>query len=351
MSVRACLVLTVLGLIACGFGVWLDGGLMAHAWLAAAITVGLLPIGALAALLTWGLTGGGWGALGAPTWRALAACLPLFAIALLPLLLFARAALFPWTAPVESLPEVVRHKQLYLNVPFFVVRAGVYFLLWLVLAFVAGAWTHRRAGGAACAAGLVALLYSLTFFGFDWMLSLEPKFYTDVFGLWLGVTAPAGAAAIVLMRAPAVGDPVDLARRADLANLWFALILGWAFLAFAQYIIIWSGNLPDEIEWYLVRGEGVWRVIGWLVCLLLFVVPSLALLFSNLKRSGRWLRRVACVGFVGYVFQIQWWVLPAAEADQTNLIWMAPAALLALGAATAGLARYFHGRQAVRDAR
>ena len=171
---------------------------------------------------------------------------------------------------------------------------------------------RRSPGGRLSAVGLIVLLYTLTFFGFDWMLSLEPKFYTDVYGLWLAVTLPAAATALVLVRAPGVDDPVSVERRADLANLMFALILGWAFMGFAQYIIIWSGNLPDEIEWYLVRAEGVWRPIGWLVCALFFAVPSLALLFSRLKRNGVWLRRLAGVVLVGYVLQMQWWILPAA---------------------------------------
>lgn len=349
--IRVAAIVAVIGLLLCALGASVNTALFAHAWLAATLTWGLLGLGALAALLTWGLTGGGWGELAAPTWRALAATLPLFALALLPLLLFAREALFPWTAPVESLPEVVRHKTLYLNVGFFAIRYAVYFVVWIALALAVGAFGRWRAGGRLSAAGLIALLYTLTFFGFDWMLSLEPKFYTDVFGLWLAVTIPAAATVIVLLRAPAVDDPVSVERRADLANLMFALILGWAFMGFAQYIIIWSGNIPDEIEWYLARGEGVWRPIGWLVCALFFVVPSLALLFSRLKRSGVWLRRLAGVVLAGYVLQMQWWVLPAAETPHTQLLWMTPLCLVTLGAAMLAIAGLGATRQEVRRER
>lgn len=348
---RLAAIVAVVGIVVCGFAATVDTALLAHAWLAATLTWGLIGVGALAALLTWGLTGGGWGELAAPTWRALAATLPLFGLALLPLLLFARDALFPWTAPSESLPEVVRHKTLYLNVGFFSIRYAIYFIVWIGLAFVAGAFGRARAGGKLSAAGLVALLYTLTFFGFDWMLSLEPKFYTDVFGLWLAVTVPAAACALVLLRVPSVEDPVGDARRADLANLMYALILGWAFMGFAQYIIIWSGNIPDEIEWYLARGEGIWRVIGWLVCALFFVVPSLALLFSRLKRNGVWLRRLAVVVLAGYVLQVQWWILPAADAPHAQLLWMAPLCLLTLGAALLAMALFFASRQETRRER
>lgn len=348
---RAAVIVALLGAIGCALGAGVDGVLMAHAWLAAALTWGLLGVGALAALLTWGLTGGGWGVIGAPTWRALAATLPVLFLALAVLLVFGLGALFPWTAPVETLPEVVRHKKLYLNVPFLVVRFVIYAVLWLALAFAAGAFSPRRPGGRLSAAGLIVLLYTLTFFGFDWMLSLEPKFYTDVFGLWLVVTLPAAATALVLLRAPIVDDPISVERRADLANLMFALILGWGFMGFAQYIIIWSGNIPHEIEWYLVRGEGVWRVVGWLVCGLFFAVPSLALLFSKLKRNGLWLRRLAVVVLAGYVLQMQWWVLPAAGHPQGQLLWMSPLCLATLAAASLAVGLYRYERQGARHER
>src|SRR5699024_3366623 len=98
---------------------------------------------------------------------------------------------------------------------------------------------NRRGGGVLCAGGLVALLYTLSFFAFDWFLSLEPKFYTDVFGLWLADTVVAGAGALVLLGLGAAADERSVARRADLANLWLCLLLGWLFLAFSQYIVVW----------------------------------------------------------------------------------------------------------------
>jgi len=351
MTVRLSLLVAVLGVVGCAFAAWLNAPLLAHAWLGASLTFGLISIGAIAALLTWHLTGGGWGEIGAPTWRALAAGLPVFALALALLLIFGRGALFPWTAPAETLPEVVRHKLLYLNMPFFVARSLFYFVVWLGLAFVVGAWRPRRPSAGAAAGGLVALLYTLSFFGFDWMLSLEPTFYTDVFGLWLAVTVPAAATAVVLLRSPAVDDPVSVGQRADLANLFFALLLGWSFMAFAQYVLIWEGNIPDEIEWYLNRGEGAWSVIAWLVTLLFFALPSCALLFPGFKRSGLWLRRLAALVLVGYVLQVQWWVLPSTEAAQIQLIWMSPLCLITLGAATLALCAYAHRRLDARNER
>lgn len=328
---------TGIGLVICIVAIVLDWPVFAHAWLAATLTWGLLPLGAMVILMTMGLTGGGWGELSRPACRALAGCLPLLVLALLPLLVFARHALFPWTQPIDQLPEVVRHKLLYLNEPFLVVRTLGYFAIWLLLAFFIGVWSRRRTpGGPLSAGGLVLVLYTLSFFAFDWFLSLEPKFYTDVFGLWLGVTMVSGAATLVVLALGGVDDSVSVSRRADLANLWLGLLLGWGFLAFSQYIIIWSGNIPHEIGWYLHRGEGVWRVMSWLIFFVLFAIPVIALLFRSVKESGRALTRVAWVTLAGYVLQVQWWILPSVEHPSADMIWIAPVCVITLGSALAG---------------
>ncbi len=350
MKAGAWWVLAAIGGVGCIIALFLDAGTFAYAWLAATLTWGLLPLGALAALMTAGLAGGGWSELSRGAWRSLAACLPLFALALLPLLIFARGALFPWVQPVDQLDEVVRKKLLYLNVPFFSVRTVVYFAVWLVLAYLMGVWNPaRRAGGTLCVAGLVALLYTLSFFTFDWLLSLEPKFYTDVFGLWLINTIVAGAAALVVLALGGLSDSVAVSRRADLANLWLAVLLGWLFMAFAEYIVVWEGNIPHEIEWFLRRGTTVWAVVIGLVFLLLFALPFLALLFRWVKHRGRALQWVAAISLTGYVLQVQWWILPATEEDAWQLAWMAPVSIMTLGAVMAGSWIMLMQRQEAHD--
>lgn len=317
--------LAVLGAAGCIVGAILDWAAFARAWLAATVTLGLLPLGALPALLAFGLTGGAWGRLSRPAWQALLALMPVFALAFVPLV-FALDQLFPWTQPPEQLPEVVRHKLLYLNVPFLLARLGLYLAIWL--GFTA-ACLRRMPGMGACAAGVILWLFSLTFFGFDWLLSLEPKFYTDVFGLWLAVTTLIAAGAAVLLLLPA--DAPDQAR-ADLANLWLACLLGWALMGFSQYIIIWSGNLPLEIGWHLARGEGVWRAIGWLQFFLIFALPFAILLSTRAKHRRGPLRLAAASALAGCLLLVQWWVLPAFKPLPLTMLWLSPAALAALAA-------------------
>lgn len=335
--IRGLLVPTAVGLIACIGGWLVDGRALAQAWLVAVLCVALLPIGALAALATHGLTGGSWGDATRAVWRALAASLPLVLVAMLPLLL-AVDDLFVWYAPAESLPDIVQAKRLYLNQPFFLLRWLLYAVMWAVMAWRLAVWGRgdQSVSRTACVLTLIGLLYSVTFFGFDWFLSLEPTFYTDVFGLWLVVTAAAAAMAVVMWLAGEASE----APRADLAGLWMAVLLGWAFLAFAQYIIVWSGNLPHEIGWYLHRGTPLWRPVSWLVFALLLGLPFWLLFTDRGRRSRAVLRLTATLVLAGSALQVAWWILPAFDDLSLHLLWLLPASLLALGGGQLALVRH-----------
>lgn len=138
MTARIVLTVVALAALASLYGAFADWAAFARSWLAAALTWGAIPLGAVAVLMTHGLTGGRWGDDSRPVWRALAASMPLFALAMLPLL-FALDELFSWTRPVAELPEVVQRKKAYLNEPFFLVRSAIYFACWLALPWLVGA--------------------------------------------------------------------------------------------------------------------------------------------------------------------------------------------------------------------
>lgn len=307
-------------------GAALGGAAFAQSWLAVSLIWGSLPLGALAMLMTHGLTGGRWGEQSRPLWLALAATLPLFAAAMLPLL-FGLHTLFAWTAPAQELPEVVRNKLAYLNRPFFIVRSLGYFAIWLGLAWALGVW--RRRGAAVQAPGLILWLLSLTFFAFDWFMSLEPEFYSDIYGLMLGTAMVAAAIACALLLGARRMDP---GARRDIANLWLAILLGWVFLAFSQYIVIWSANLPHEIGWYIHRSRGAWRPISVISFALFFLLPFAVLLSSAAKGRADWLMAAAAACLLGHILQICWLVLPAFGGWSGLQIWLVPTLVLLVGA-------------------
>ncbi|MBB3230942.1 hypothetical protein [Halomonas stenophila] len=312
-------------LAVCLLGIVLDARVLVQAWLAACLTWGMLPLGAQAVLLIHGLTGGAWGDASRHLWQALASTTPLFLLVML-VPLVGMGALMPWMAPLETLPEVVQHKRLYLNAPFFVARNLIYALIWGGLAW----WLCRppQRQGKIAAPGAILWVLAVTFFGFDWFMSLEPTFYSDVFGLELMTIAVSSAMALgLLLEAPALRPAI----RGDIANLWLAMLLGWAFMAFSQLIIIWSGNLPHEIGWYLKRSTTGWQALGRLAFALFLFVPFVMLLSSALKRHARWLRIAAAVCLVGHVLHMQWLIWPAFSARLDHQAWLGPAALIAVG--------------------
>lgn len=327
MSTRVLLTIVAIAALVCLIGAIASWTAFVRSWLTAALTWGTLPLGAIAVLMTHGLTGGRWGEASRPVWLALAASMPIFALALLPLL-FALDQLFVWTQPAQELSAVVRRKTAYLNEPFFIVRTLVYFAIWLVLPWLLGVW-RPRPGTVVHAPGLILWLFALTFFSYDWLLSLEPEFYTDIMGLVLAIGAAAACVAVGLLVSVRHLSPEV---RTDIANIWLALLLGWGFLVFSQFIVIWSANLPHEIGWFLARREGPWPAVN-LVALLLFLVLPFAILLSGAaKRDHRWLTLAAASCLAGHVLYVQYLVLPAFDQQLIAQLWLGPAAVLVLGA-------------------
>ncbi|SFH78211.1 hypothetical protein [Modicisalibacter xianhensis] len=318
-------IIGLVALVICLVGALYDWTAFLRSWLVASLTWGALPLGAAAVLMTFAMTGGAWGQASQGVWRALTFTMPLFALAMLPVL-FGVDELFSWTRPPSELPEVVRRKLLYLNEPFLLVRWIVYFVVWLGLAWLL-AFKSRLARSIA-APGLILWVFTLTFFSTDWYMSLEPEFYSDVFGLErICAMAASGMALGLWILAPRVTPAV----RKDIANIWLAVLLSWAFMGFSQLIVIWSGNIPDEIIWYIHRAEGNWQWIGRMSFVLFLLIPFAILLSTSAKQSPGWLRIATGICLVGYVLQTQWMVLPAFEEWRATQSWLVPAALVAIG--------------------
>ena len=321
-----------------------------QAYAVIAVTLLAPALGALAALGCFQLTGGHWGELARPALLALLGLLPIALLGLVPAL-FDLAQVFDWAQPVALLPEVVRRKQPYLNAPFFIARTVGFALLWLLLALV-----YRRRGTAAApvpalgALTLVLWVPSITFFAFDWIMSLEPTWYSDVLGLIFGAGAVAPALAAVLLMLPELPgrpDSPPVQGRQDLANLLLTAVLMWIFLHFSQFIIIWSSNLPHEIGWYLHRMSPALGLLAALMVVAYFLLPFLGLLAPSRKQRRRPLRRIAACVLVGHLLHSYWLMVPSLPEPGLVTI-LLPAPLLVLGGlAAAHLAR--HAAAAVPD--
>jgi hypothetical protein len=332
----AALGIGILGTIACAVGAAIDLRAALAAWLFALIVWTGVPLGALAMLMCHNLTGGGWGEICRPALKAMIATLPLFAVAFVPLLVL-MSHVFDWVAPAASLPDVVQRKAYWLNQPFFWARYTVFFAVWLALAWRLNVWRDEppeaRPVGAS-GGGMVAWGVTLTFFAFDWLLSLQPRFYSDIFGMVymsdVIIVAPATALFVLALANP-VRDEVTVSRMQDIGNLLLTALCGWIFVNFVQYLIIWNGNLPDEIAWYIPRSRYGWQWLTRMTFIIYFAIPFAALLSRRVKRSRVALLWVAGIALFGHVLNAYWLVMPSLYRDGFYIDWRMFAALFAVG--------------------
>jgi hypothetical protein len=311
-------------------GLWFDPTQFLRSYLFAYLVCVGIPLGAMAILLLHYLTGGAWGLVLRGVFESLLGTLPVLAILFLPIALGV-GWLYPWAdkAIVEAdHTGLLQHKAPYLNVPFFLVRAGIYFAVWLGTAWllrstsaaqVQSGWSEARNERMRAFAGPCLALYGLTvtFASIDWIMSLEPHWFSSIFGALIAVgwVLPGMALGIVLLThiAPHAGDleveqGPDKNLWNDLGTLLFAFVMLWAYLSFSQLILIWAGNLPEETSWYKHRIKGGWVVFAWALFLFYFAFPFLLLLNREIKERPSRLGRAALGLLVMHVIYQYWLV-------------------------------------------
>ena len=305
-----------------------------------------ITLGSLALLMVQHLTGGRWALVIRRILEAGSRTLPLMAIAALPLLAGMRT-LYSWSRPGESDP-VILERHLYLNPQFFVARMIFYFAVWFTLSHYLNKWSRMEDAGEASPSlwmrmeglsGIGLVLYGLTvtFASVDWVMSLEPRWYSTIYGLlfMVGQALAALAFSVAMLIWLSERRPLSQVVRApqfqDLGSFLLTFVMLWAYLEFSQFLIIWGGNLSEEIPWYLRRMQGVWGTVGLLLVLLNFALPFFLLLFRRVKRRTRSLLIVTLLVLVMRLVDMFWMVLPAF-GGVIRVSWMNVALPLALGA-------------------
>ncbi|HTR47584.1 MAG TPA: hypothetical protein VMM16_09390 [Verrucomicrobiae bacterium] len=336
---RRALALGVLG--AAGFAIWgfIDPHKVAgHHWdhffqsyLFAYMYVVAIPLGSLAFLMLHHLTGGPWGLPIRRILEASSRTLWVMAVLFIPVLV-GISHLYSWTEPGEISDEPVSHfKHLYLQSGFFITRAVVYFAIWVILAHLLNKWSAEqdRTGDFKFKANMSSLsgpglvIWGLTVSGaaIDWVMSLEPHWSSTIYGmLFMVILALAGLSfsLVTLGRlshdAP-LKDCVAPKDYNDLGNLVLALTLLWTYMSFSQFLIIWAGNLKDEIPWYLVRAHKPWVYVAIVLLLCHFFLPFFVLLQRRFKRKLATLSKIAAWMLALTLIDIYWLVVPAFEHE------------------------------------
>jgi hypothetical protein len=298
----------------------------------------------LGLIMLHALTGGAWGEIIHPLLVSGMRTLPFLAFLFLPFI-FGLHSLYPWSRPSEMAQDaLLQHKQIYLNVHFFWLRTAGYFLLWSWMAWRLERWIHRNARERMAhhsGPGLILYLLSMTFALVDWMMSLEPHWSSTIYEPMV-IIGQVLATLAFLICALAFISPRGLLRRVkspeqvkpfwDLGNLLLAFVMFWAYLEFSQYLIIWSGNLPDEIAWYLHRQGGGWFWVAMGLIVFQFALPFAALLSRTNKQSLDRLAWIALLILGVHLVDVFWLVQPAFFPGTFHVHWLDGAAPLCVGA-------------------
>jgi hypothetical protein len=341
------LVVGGLGSIGCLVGLFSSREQFFQAYLISYLFFIGLALGSMSILMIQYITGGVWGAVIRRLLESATRTLPLMAVLFLPIAL-GLTDLYEWARPeLVAHDPVLQHKSLYLNVPFFLGRAVFYFAAWLTTAYFLNRWSLQQDAGAdprltrrlewLSRGGLLLYALTMSFAAVDWGMSLEPHWFSTIYGvMFMGGQGLSTFAFVIPMAAliaerPPFSRIISPAQFHDLGKLMLAFVMLWAYFAFSQYLIIWSANLPEEIPWYLHRTNGGWQWVALVLILVHFVMPFLVLLSRDIKRHARAVAGVALVLIGARFIDLFWLLRPAVAHEGFAIHWLDPTAAAAVG--------------------
>ena len=356
-------VCALLGVVACAILGPANPKQFFFSWLVSFLFFLSLALGALFFVLIQYAVQGGWGIVVRRVGETIFATLPVMAVLFLPVLLGLRD-LYSWAVPGAAEHDaLLQWKAPYLNVPFFLIRAAIYFGSWSVIAFLyyrgssgqdvtgdpgVSARLRRLAGPA-----IIVLALTQTFASIDWIMSLTPHWYSTIFGVYFFAGSFVGFIAllsvvVVAMRQVGLLDTVITAEHLhDIGKLLFAFTAFWAYIAFSQFFLMWYANLPEETIWYKARLEGSWLPVSLLLMAGHFVIPFFFLMGRTVKRKGATLA-VGGAWLLGMHFvDLYWQVMPTLHPEGLRPSLLDVAALLAVGGCFVAAASWLMRRQAL----
>lgn len=293
------------------------------------------PIGAIAILMMHASVGGSWGILIEDILQSAAWTVPGMVLLFLPIAVGAES-LYPWAQKAVAMDPQIAHKHAYLNLPFFYVRAAGIFAIWCWQAKRVSKPGFTRSLAPHGGRGLVVWSLIVSIAAVDWLMSLEPHWYSTIYGAYIALGFIISAFALAIVTRAGIGNAPDSGKPEpdaihDLANLLFAFLIVWVYLAFSQYLIIWSGNIPEEIIWFLHRQRGGWLWLAFALFALGFAAPFLLLLFRELKRAWRPIGAIAALVLATRPLEAFWLVEPAFYPGRAQAHWQDAAAWIAVG--------------------
>ena len=347
---RSLIVGLVFSVIA-ALGAWLRPDEFFRAYLLAFMAWLGITLGSMAILMLRHLTKGAWGMVIRRILGAAMRCVPLMIALFIPLL-FGIHRLYIWARPLEGIADKHLREHLqditktYLTVNGFIVRAAIYLAIWWALSFFLTKWSAEqdhppmRDNSARFKAlsgpGLILYGFTITFAVIDWIMSIDPSWISTIFGLsfLIGQVLAALCFAVVveriLFRYKPMSELLKPEQVQDHGKFMLTFIMMWAYFAFSQWLIIWAGNLPEEITWYMRRLHGGWGYVGLFVVLFHFAVPFVFLISRPFKRDITRLVWLAVWLLLMRYVDLFWIIEPNFSAT-FNVTWLDVVVPIAMG--------------------
>lgn len=345
-SVRLMLVAGALGAIAVGLGIAVDPERTFAAYLAAWCTGMTIAIGGLAVLVLGYATSARWPAVIRRVCEVVAMAVTPLAVLSIPLFIGA-AWVWPWVDARHD--PAVEVKAAYLSVPFFVARSVVYCAIFIVVAELLVRWARRRDARSEpsgdvlarertlSSAALPAIGIATTFAAFDWLMSLQPSWWSSAFGLYVLTRALTGGLALIVVLAWLGATRLELPARPAhfhaMGRLLHAFVILWAYIAYFQAMLIQIANKPSEAQFYIDRSSDGWRFVTALILVLGFALPFPLLVPRRLKRRAGYVGAIGVMLLVAHYLDMWWLVVPRIRATPLPS-WTDAAAILAIGGIT-----------------
>jgi hypothetical protein len=344
---RGALIVGLLGVALSIVGWLLNPAGFFRAYLFAFLFWTMLSVGCLGILMFSHLTGGSWAAATRRILESGTRTLPLMGLLFIPLL-FGLPAVYSWARPeIVAADPTLQHKVAYLNVPFLIIRTAAYFCIWIVLAYYLNVWSTAQDADPdprwanrmrrLSAGGMVAFGLTGTFAAVDWSMSIEPSWSSSIYPsmVLIGAIVSAFALAVGLLaclqRTEPLSELTSSQQLSDVGSMLMSFLLLWAYLAYSQFMLVWAGNLQEEIPWYLHRITEGWGPIAVAVVLGAFAVPFLALFSTQVRHSTRLMALLGLGTTAAHLLATLWLIVPGFDAGNASFWWLYVAAPAGIG--------------------
>ena len=335
------------GLMLSAVGFFLDAKQFYHSYLAAFVFWTTIALGGLFFTMLHHLTGATWSVVLRRFSEAIMVILPVLAILFLPIIP-GMHDLYHWThEEAVAADHILQQKEPYLNIPFFLIRAVFYFGVWFLLARTLKKYSTQQDNAPEpsltdkmrrfSAPGMLLFAVTLTYAAFDWLMSLNPHWYSTIFGVYifsgslLSVLAFILLAALYLRGKDVLQSVITLEHYHDLGKLLFGFTVFWAYIAFSQYMLIWYGNIPEETEFFLQRWEGSWKYVSMVIVFFHFALPFLILVTRAAKRNLALMKVMGFWFLIIHYVDIHWIVMPTLHTEGFSLSWIDFTTLIGIG--------------------